>query len=509
MISGYPSPPFLLFNGAGALYTECSIVGLELSEDIVSGSNSRFVHSLSPDTFAAMNRRLLLPYGFLLAPNNATSSLRVLGEAVVKRRREFFVDNGNFSHIGKVRKAFREEAKELRKLVSEFEKKLGRSARSGELPERLTDDYKRLAKRVRQACDSALLDDEEMLSQQLGLSPSALIGTEDITMASWLSLDIERRYTRMDRRVFRAMNRTVAQRATQLIVSLPRNLRHRYYPVASAVSYNTAFDAGREFGASGIRNISMGFGAYMADSNFVDHLFVGRRRIDFGANLPARYTRTVVVAKGFWAGYLEEFGRPPMRFHFLGLGAPIMLPLVTLCAKRTSELTFDATSPIKDATRGGTLYVDKPAPLKIRTRKIALRLAKTEGGSWDCPCPFCVDFVHRHPFRYELGRDWFGRNTSPKVLASDLRPRGGLFEAYSLLSEPTAGTDLRREVNFARIGHNHWITERILSSVRRAARQRRLQTRVSNMVDDYMGATSPQFANALKLTLSFATEDDM
>ena len=234
-------------------------------------------------------------------------------------------------------------------------------------------------------------------------------------MASWLSLNIERAYTNTSRRNYRAINHKVANRAAMLLRDIPLALRHRYYPVASAVSFNTAVDAGREFAKAGIRNISMGFGAYMADNNFIDHIIVGRRRLDLGSNLPARYIRTVAVAKGFWQGY-EELGKPPIRFHFLGLGAPIMLPLIALNSHRTPELSFDATSPIKDATRGGTLYVEKPAPLKVRIRKVAYRIAKNEDAMWDCPCPFCVEFIKQHPFNYQLGRQWFLKNTPNEVV---------------------------------------------------------------------------------------------
>ena len=45
-----------------------------------------------------------------------------------------------------------------------------------------------------------------------------------------------------------------------------------------------------------------------------------------------------------------------------------------LAAWGTKDLSYDATSPIKDAVEG-SLYVSKPAYLKIRIRSIAWRLA--------------------------------------------------------------------------------------------------------------------------------------
>ncbi len=288
----------------------------------------------------------LSPKAYLLAPNNATQTLIDLSVKLRKKRRGFFVDNGNFSEIGKIRKQFQSEAKSLFNTVRDFEKQvLGRSVRNGEIPKALRSKYASLANRVQTASVSAVLDDDTMLAAQLPLSPTSLVGTESIVMASWLSLDIEESYTNISRRHYRSINRTVAKRAAKLLPTIPFTLRHRYYPVASAVSFNTAVDARREFANANIRSISMGFGAYMADSNYVDHIMVGRKRLDFGANLPARYIRTVAVAKGFWQGYEEVLGKPPKRFHFLGLGAPIMLPLIALNSRRTPELSFDATSP--------------------------------------------------------------------------------------------------------------------------------------------------------------------
>ena len=211
---------------------------------------------------------------------------------------------------------------------------------------------------------------------------------EDITAACWLALDLERTYTGRSRRDWARMNTTTAGRATDRLAHLPAHLRDSYYPVASAESYDTAFDAGHIFADHDLPRVSMGFGAYMADATTRPR-FVNGRRIDFGGRLPNRYTRTVLAARGFYDGYRHATGgTPPAGFHFLGLGAPIMLPLVALAAHPASGLTFDATSPIKDALRDGVLYVTTPAYLKIRIRKSAAWLADDPTRRWDCPCPF-------------------------------------------------------------------------------------------------------------------------
>jgi hypothetical protein len=464
----------------------------------------RFVHILREETVHEFAQEELDPFGYLLAPNNATAALRAMAESLRATGRAFLVDNGNFTLIGLVRDQFAAKSAELRSQIASLEMRLGRSVRSSDLPSDLLSTYLDLSRRVRETTQAISGNGEAMLTEQLALDPTHLVGVEDITMAAWLSLNIESVYTGRPRRDYRRYNKSVARRARERLDALPDGLSDSYYPVASAVCYNTAKDAGREFGAAGIAKAAMGFGAYMADDNFTDHMFIERRRVDFPGRLPTRYSRTAAAACGFWDGYQEETGRAPEAFHFLGLGAPIMLPLVTLAASATENLTFDATSPIKDALQGGTLYVTKPAYLKIRTRKIAHRLASDPTHAWDCPCPFCEAFVTEHPFRYDLGHRWFADENGRDVVAQDLRPGGGLFDAYPLLSEPSSGI-LRTAVSFSRIGHNHWAIEVVLAALRRASRAGKLDEHVRDVVDAYVPNTTTPFADAVRIGVQIVT----
>jgi hypothetical protein len=436
----------------------------------MSSTRHRFIYNLRSETHDPFTRDSLAPAGFLLAPNNATATLRDMAVQVRAAGHQFYVDNGNFSLIGQLRTEFANEARVLWLQIQAIESALDRTVRTAEIPEPLRTGYRDLATRVRARALDLTPDDPVQVASQLQLDPTHLVGAEDITMAAWLSLDIEDSYVAYERRRYRRMNESVARRAAKVLAGLPAAVAQAYYPVASAVSYNTAFDAGKAFAHAAIDRISMGFGAYMADSNYADHVIVGRKRFDLGGRVPSRYLRTAAVATGFWAGYREERGRPPSAFHFLGLGAPIMMALVALAGWDTPNLSYDATSPIKDAVEG-SLYVSKPAYLKIRTRNFALRLASTDGEEWRCPCPFCKDFVSGHPFDYPAGRAWHDANLPDRVEADDLRPGGGLADAYPLLSEP-AGSALRQAVNFARIGHNHWVLEEILEALRTASASR-------------------------------------
>jgi hypothetical protein len=396
------------------------------------------------------------------------------------------------------------EAAVLLQSVRREEKKLGRGARQGELSKALTARIAALAEKARvEALANREKREAALRKQQLAIRPTRLIGAEDTAMALWLALNLEPEYLPYARSDYKKINEKVARRAAAEIKILPGELAEGYYPVASALSYDIAFDAGEVFAAHGLKRVSMGFGAYMADDHYTDHVIIRGRLVEMTDLMPNRYLRTALAARGFWDGYRKKAGRPPEAFHFLGLGAPIMIGLVALSSWGTKEISFDATSPIKDAVEG-TLYVSKPAYLKIRTQKSALRLASGKGASWDCPCPFCRDFVRKHPFDYEKGKAWY--KTKPaEAKAADLAPGGGLYSAYPLLSEPKGG-ELRRAVNFARMGHNHWVLQDILAALKKnTSTLARLKKHIDSVVSAYEGNTASEtFAGAVRFAFRLA-----
>lgn len=215
-----------------------------------------------------------------------------------------------------------------------------------------------------------------------------------------------------------------------------------------------------------------------------------------------RYLRTALVARGFWDGWKQATGAAPRHFHFLGLGAPIMLPLAALAARGTPFLTFDAVSPIRDAVEG-TLYSSLGAYLKIRTRRLAERLVSGQLRSWSCPCGFCRAFVRDHPFGYERARVWGRSLTGPRpITAKDLQPSGALFSALPLFSEPSGGR-FRKEVSYARSGHNHWVISEVMQDIRKNGHSRlTLDKHARQIVTKYQTATSSSyFADAVSLAL--------
>lgn len=473
-------------------------------------ANYHFVVNLREETFDPSFRQWLKPRAYLLAPNRATGAQLVLAHKVRQNGHDLYADNGNFALIGQIVKKYAGETSNLLEAVRKEEKKLHRCARNGELSTGLSA---RTASIAEQASEEAIKAREKgeaaFQKQQLELHPTRMIGVEDTRMALWLVLNMEPEYLPYKRSDYKIINEAVARRAAAELKKLPAELAKYYYPVASALSYDIAYDAGEVFAKYGLKRISMGFGAYMADDHYTDHVIIGNRLIELDGLMPNRYLRTALAARGFWDGYRKQAGSPPEGFHFLGLGAPIMIVIAALSAWGTADLTYDATSPIKDAVEG-TLYTSKPAYLKIRTQKAALRLTSGTGLKWDCPCPFCKDFVKKHPFDYDEGSFWYKKMKPADVAAADLSPGGALYNAYPLFSEPDGG-ELRKTVSFTRMGHNHWVLEDIMAQLRKNATSlAKLRKHIEGVVSAYEANTaSDKFGSAVRFAYKLAAGENI
>lgn len=456
-------------------------------------SRARFLTNLRTLTMDRGFRESLRPDGYLVPPAYLTVSGAQFIDRSRQRRGFVVLDNGRYDDIGRVVARFADDAARLVARSRE-------SAGAGVDPVSLYADVAALVARI-----SEVTGGPEPVVPTIGRlnrPPTAFIGLEDITSATWVRLGLELPMHRDGRADLRRRNERVARHAVELEASAQGT---PYLPVADAMDHDTARDAGRAFAKAGLTGAAMGFGAYMADNSYVSrYKRDGHWRL-LPTRMPQRYLRSVLVARGFWDGWAEESnGGAPEHFHFLGLGAPIMIGLVSLVAAATPQLTFDATSPIQDATQG-TLYVLDPAYLKVRTRRIAENLASGSSRRWSCGCPFCRDFMTRHPFDLSAGRSWWAQHRGAEVGAAELRPAGALYEAFPLLSEPTGGL-LRNELDRARIGHNHWVLQRTVAAVNRHRDPTpALGEHLDKVVSDYERATNaPSFAAAVRFAYELA-----
>ena len=457
-----------------------------------------FLPNLRALTIDTTFRRRLRPKGYLAPPAYLTKDLREKASRLRADGRELVADNGLFDDVGNLAEAFGQDSKAIETALEARSKALGRPVRGTDLDARTRNAITTLARNAGAA--TAGVDAEAGLAGQMAISPTAVIGVEDITAALWLRLGLDGRVLSDKRAELRRRNRSVARRAIRVVQSGAAN-GARYHAVASAVDYDSAFDAGREFAAAGLTAAAMGFGAYMANDYSIDTAKVGGRIRTLPATMPLRYVGTALAARGFWDGWRAEGRTGPKAFHFLGLGQPIMMALAALAARSTTLLTFDATSPILDAAQG-FVYVSKPAYLKIRTWRAAQRLASDASERWRCPCGFCRAFSATYPFDYDAGVAWFAGRT--KVEPKDLLGRRSLSNAYPLLSTSTG--DRGRAVEFARVGHNHWALEQISADLRDNSRTRSpLESFVKSVVTDYEASTeSDWFGRAVRFSFDVA-----
>jgi hypothetical protein len=175
--------------------------------------------------------------------------------------------------------------------------------------------------------------------------------------------------------------------------------------------------------------------------------------------------RTLQIIAGLHIGYATATGQRP-AFHGLGVGSPILLPLISLLGNSPTYLAVDSTAPIKDAmARTISLYVDTPAPRKLKAHRIAeFWLAENDG--WRCTCPYCRKFTELHPPNLEKALTWWNDEGKRKLKAGDMHAPSPLAEFLPILSNPEDHTT-QKMARMTRISHNHWILKRLEKQVRK------------------------------------------
>ena len=427
---------------------------------------ARFLVNARPQTVEAEFYRASSAGGLLFPPAAATAGL--IASLRASSRRFLLADNGAFDDIGRLATAATVHA------------------------DGAAGQWHRVREFIAQQTSAAPPHIDEAM--QRSVQPDAVIGPEDITLATWLRAGIPEEELRTQRRSIAGRNAKIARRAEQMQADNPDIV---VYGVASAHDFDTAFDAGRAFADAGIRSAAIGCGAFMADDQWTSTVKVRGRIHSLPRSVPARYLRTAMVTRGFFDGWATA-GLPPDHFHFLGLGAPIMLPLAAIPAGGVPHVTFDATSPIRDAV-AGSLYVSRPAPLTVKTWRVAENLANGSR-SWDCPCGFCRAYLVKYPFDLAQAADAVN-SVQGRPESADLRTGQPLSAALPLFQ--IGNTVAAREAERARIGHNHWVLANLCRSLSATGS---LATLAERRVAQYeRAAGNAAFAAGVRLALNALT----
>jgi hypothetical protein len=457
-------------------------------------------YTIGPDAKAARFDSYLLSVDY-------TSGLIALTDQVHKQHSVLVADNGNFDRMGALIAPLMAQAATLAKARQAEEKKLGHLARPGELSSSLQKKYAALrAKVVKAAAQERKSDDVKgVVKAQNAMAPTYLIGMEDFSISLMVGLGIERAYAPIPMSFF-------TQAADRAIAYAVKTTKSKYGPCDGdvfaglhAIDYDTAVTIGGLAGKARVDGIATGFGATLDDRDYCDYRIENGKIVELGSSVPRSYVRVMEVAAGLHVGYVHATGHRP-KFHALGVGTPILQPMLAVLGDKNTYTCSDSTAPIKDAYSSVTiaLYVDTPAPLKLKAYVIAQKWL--DGGiPWDCKCPYCTGFLKQHPFQLTKAKAWWASKGKRKLTPKDMWAPSPLAELMPLLSMPK-NTGLRKQAGMARIGHNHWVLKRLETNIRRRSGAG-LRDWVDGLVEKYVeagsgvawkGATKAAWAVALK-----------
>ena len=432
-----------------------------------------------------------------------------LARLVVDENRTLCADNGNVDLITKFIGQQEDKVKPLHELRKAEEEKLGHKVRPGQLSSSLTNRFQSLAQDIFKLANEVVPDEHvvSVLQTQEAMSPTYVIGMEDFTLVALTGLSIEREYSGLPAKWYKAASERAIEYAIRTKKGEFGPCRSLVFAGLHAVDFDTAKQAGRLAGEAQLDGIASGLVGAMKDESFVDFLLKNSEVIELRTTIPRPYVRTLEIVAGLHLGYAEAVGRRP-AFHGLGVGSPILLPLVSLLGDARTYLAVDSTAPIKDAIeRTVSLYVDTPAPRKLKAHRIAeFWLGENDG--WRCTCPYCREFTKLHPPRRAKALEWWRGEGKRALSADDMHAPSLLAELLPILSTPK-DEETARHARMTRISHNHWVLKRIENRVRKHGRNlHSLRRYVAKTMQAYLGlaGSSPGWRAAAEVAWKIADE---
>jgi len=435
-----------------------------------------------------------------------------LARLIVNEDRILCADNGNVDLIGDFIAVHAGRARPLQQLRKAEEEMLGGKARPDQLTSLLANKFQQIANDIFSSAKDFVSHDHvvSVVKAQENMRPTYIVGMEDFTLVTLTALNIEREYSNLPLEWYAQ----ASQRAVDFAVRTKNGdfgpSQSQIFGGLHATDFDTAHQAGRLAGEAELDGIASGLVGALKDKSFVDFRIENGEVIELGKNIPRPYMRTLQIVAGFHAGYASITGRRP-AFHGLGVGSPILLPLISLLGDAQTCLVVDSTAPIKDAIASTIfLYVDTPAPRKLKAFRIAeFWLAENDG--WRCRCPYCRKFTKLHPPHLSKALDWWRGEGKRKLKAQDMHSPSPLAEFFPILSTPKDPTT-RKQARMTRIAHNHWVLKRIESALRKHGNNLvSLQEFVENAMEIYLSlaGSSPSWQAAANVAWQIAKQTSL
>lgn len=466
-----------------------------------------FIANLKDYTFhrGKGNRRFS---GYLLSADY-TSDKYELSQKVLQAKKILVADNGNVDLIRELIKDFKSKAKVLdRKRKNEEKSNNLGYAKPGELSDKLTGEYQDLIKEI--ANKSELLTNNNYIKNalkiQTSLNPTYVIGMEDFTIATLTALSIEPEYSLLNSSDYNKFNKRAIEFYNKTKADDYGPVSCKVFAGLHAIDFDSAYEAGKLAGKNGVDGIASGFVGALQDKNHVDFYIKFGKLNELNDNVPRPYLRVVEIVAGLHLGYHEVTGMKP-SFHGLGIGTPILLPLISLFSDVHTYTSVDSTSPIYDGWISPTisLYVSDPAPLKLKAYKIARYWIK-EDIPWSCSCPFCKNFMDKYTHDIKSARNWWNQAGQPTITKYSLNRDKPLSKLLPILANHSS-SQLQREAAMARVRHNHWVVQNLEKMANAKLKNGKLQEWVENAVSSYLSSyANKSWKRALKTAWNISRE---
>lgn len=510
--------------------------------------NLLFFANLGNENATALSQDTGAREAVLLSPAAVARRAIAAAHAIKARGTPLAADNGNTSVIFKIANEFLERAAELKaerlktqpgklgltdapapgldeseqfqergvEAAQLFQKQLARlqaADRNGsrrlkqELsrsPEELQAAYKRLAEDVAKRCGDFVLPEhqQKILAGQAGVEPDFFTCLEDLSIPIMVQLDLEPEYTGLPNSTFVKLQ----QRGLRIVSDILKEKFGPYqgipYATIHAFDYDTAFQVGaKAAGIKGLEAISTGLASFMCDNNYTRSYRLKGRQVELKSNLPRRYLRALLVTLGLLDGFASKRGHLP-RFHGLGAGSPILLPLLALCGHGSPCFSVDSTAPEKNASMG-KITLNRPCPSMLTVEELAQNLVEGEQ-TWDCPCPYCAALQRERPFRLTEARKFYKASIAPKKIERrHLVTDDGIGQFLPLCWE-TKTQPAKKLIYQTRVNHSQWAMTEIVRELRsHSSSYRELRKLVGEQCEAYKatvpGPLSLQIDECLKI----------
>ncbi len=454
-----------------------------------------FISNLStltanPDDLITLNRE-----GYLLSEQFTNSKKIELAHWVKKRNNLLISDNGNFSRMKAIAKAFEKEAGTL------LDSALEMFDAQGKLSTNIFKARDDLIAKIATACQekTGKLELAKIIERQVIIKPHYLIGLEDYTIPVLMLCGL------MDP-VFQPKAEAVKVFQENTCDLYKRQLAGEFgnrkeldktakFLVLHAYDYSSAFQGAKQL-TEIPEALAISFGGPMSSRRWITSLNFGDKIEMFPEILPEAYLIATALAMGVVNGLNSD-----VPIHVLGVGSPILIALIGQLFNQSRAVSIDSTAPFKDSNTG-KLYGSRYAFLKMKMNKVAA-YALINNKPYTSRTPYFKRFEQDFPSNWSALRSELGVTTSTDVniVVNMLESRQDLVETHiPFFSRMRSGNDpMIERLRIDRAGHNYWILRNICVSIRKKIQQpENMEKWMKYQVERYKKVGSDKWSKAVE-----------